>query len=116
MILKLALLALVAAASAMTGIPRAEAGTENGRIDYIKVRDDGLIYFELDGVQSNRPACSEGYTYWMIKDEDSTFGKSQLQLLMAAWLSGRAVTVKGANECTRWPDGEDVRLITVGGD
>ena len=48
---------------------------------------------------------------WMIKDENSVVGKSQLSMLLTVYVSGKTVTVIGDGTCTRWHDGEDVNVI-----
>ena len=88
------------------------AGKQTGTITEIIVRQsDGLHYFHMSGTASNRPACADGHAYWMIRDENSTAGKSQLSLLLAAYMSGKKVIVNGSNKCMRWGDGEDVDSV-----
>ena len=91
---------------------KAFAGTQTGKVKDILVRDDGLHYFYLEGAGTGKPDCAIN-GYWMIKDENSASGKAQFSMLLAAQASGRPVYVKGKNTCTRWPDGEDVSLITL---
>ncbi|WP_246022722.1 hypothetical protein [Cognatilysobacter terrigena] len=88
------------------------ASSQSGQVIKIQVRaSDGLILFYLDGAPSAKPACTNGHTYWMIKDEKSETGKRQLAMLMAARAAGLPVTVLGTGACTRWPDGEDVDSV-----
>jgi hypothetical protein len=90
------------------------AGEATGKVKEILVRDDGLHYFFLDTVAApGKPACAI-YGYWMIKDENSTAGKTQISMLLTAQASGRPLNVRGKNTCTRWYDGEDVALIILG--
>lgn len=106
----LGLLALYAGLIAL-----ATAGTQTGQVTDVFVRaSDGLVYFQLSGTSSDRPACAANHTYWMIKDEKSLTGKQQLAMLMQAQATGQTVAVSGAGTCTRWADGEDtdgIRLI-----
>ena len=76
-------------------------------------RSDGLHWFVLEGVHSNKPSCAANQNYWMIKNENSQAGKTQISMLIAAHSAGRSVAVDGANSCTRWGDGEDADTITA---
>lgn len=90
----------------------AHAGTQEGQVTQIVVRQsDGLHYFYMSGTAVNRATCAEGNTYWMIKDENSVVGKSQLSMLLTAYTSGKTIAVTGAGTCTRWGDGEDLDII-----
>jgi hypothetical protein len=94
-------------------IAGANAGTQTGKVTKLGVRDsDGLVYFILAGSPAGVPACAT-HGYWMIKNENSESGKRQLALLIAAQASGKSVVVMGANTCARWPDGEDVDMLSV---
>ncbi len=92
----------------------AVAGHQTGKVSKLTVRaSDGLIFFELSGGQpGNKPECAK-YSYWMIKDENSTVGKQQYSLLLMAYASGKPVYVDGMGRCSRWGDGEDVNFIRV---
>jgi hypothetical protein len=109
-LLSAALLGLLLALSTSA----AQASEAGGRITYLLVRDaDGVIYFEVDGPRSAKPACATNHNYFMIRDENSATGKRTYALLLSAFLSGRAVDVGGAGVCTRWPDGEDVSYVRL---
>lgn len=89
------------------------AGAQQGHITQLIVRaSDGLIYFYLDGTASGRPACAVN-PYWMLRDENSTAGKHQLALLIAAQATNKVISVTGMNSCARWADGEDVESINI---
>lgn len=88
------------------------AGSQTGKVQTILVREDGLHYVILEGVPVGKPACAT-IGYWMIRDENSAAGKSQLSVLLAAQVSGRVVHVEGRNTCTRWDDGEDISSVQV---
>lgn len=90
------------------------AGTQVGTVKTIMVREsDGLIYFILNGAaKTGSPACA-GLGYWILKNETSLAAKQQYAMILSAQLTGKTVTVEGANACTRWPDGEDVRGISL---
>lgn len=93
--------------------PAAHAGTQEGKIDSIAARtSDGLLIIELTGAASQKPQCAT-HSYWMIKNENSTIGKQQLALLMAAQFSGKTVAIVGTGDCTRWRDGEDIEYVVV---
>jgi predicted lipoprotein with Yx(FWY)xxD motif len=90
------------------------ASEASGRITYLIVRDaDGLIYFEVDGPRSAKPACAANWNYFMIRDENSASGKRTYALLLSAFLSGRTVEVGGTGACTRWLNGEDVAYVQL---
>lgn len=90
------------------------AGSQTGKVTNIIVRQsDGLHYFYMSGTGENRPDCAASHTYWMIKDENSTVGKTQFSMLLTAYASGRTITVAGTNTCTCWGDGEDVNVIQL---
>ncbi|MGO4277690.1 MULTISPECIES: hypothetical protein [unclassified Cupriavidus] len=89
------------------------AGSSSGKITYINVRDDGLVYFALSGAPTNRPGCASASTYFMIKDEKSNIGKQQLALLLTAVGTDKAVSVEGTGQCSRYVDGEDVRFVLL---
>jgi hypothetical protein len=87
------------------------AGSQTGKIAQLYIRaSDGLVYFNLSGPVSGRPACASN-SYWMIKDENSAAGKRQTALLLTARATDQVITVYGSSTCTRWGDGEDVDLI-----
>lgn len=90
----------------------AVAGSQTGKVKTLLVRDDGLHYFVIEGTPSAKPACARN-TYWMIRDENSVAGKSQLSLLLTAQASGKPVQIVGNNLCTRWSDGEDVSSVIL---
>lgn len=67
----------------------------------------------LEGVGVDKPACARN-GYWMIRDENSTRGKAQLSVALAAQASDKPVEIVGKHACTRWPDGEDIAYIMIG--
>ncbi len=93
---------------------QAFAGSQTGKVTSILVRQsDGLHYFYMSGVGENKPDCASSHTYWMIKDENSTVGKTQFSMLLTAYASGKTISVIGTNSCTRWGDGEDLNSIAL---
>lgn len=90
------------------------AGVQTGKVDTLYARADGLHVVTLKGGTSKNssPTCATA-DYWIIKDEDSTYGKSQFSQLLAAKLAGKSVTINGLNTCTRWGDGEDISYIVI---
>lgn len=89
------------------------AGSQAGKVKSILVRDDGLHYVILEGVGSGKPACAT-IGYWMIRDENSAAGKSQLSIFLMAQASDKSVYIEGRNSCTRWDDGEDISSVVIG--
>lgn len=97
----------------MFGYSQGFAGDQTGKVSNISIRaSDGLHFFEVQGASYNKPSCA-GYSYWMIKDEKSAVGKSQIAQIMLAYSTGKSVAIRGSGTCTRWPDGEDVDLIIL---
>ncbi len=88
------------------------AGSQTGKVKNILVRDDGLHYVVIDGIATGKPPCAT-IGYWIIKDENSVYGKSQLSLLMMAFAAQKSVQIEGKNSCTRWDDGEDISAIII---
>ena len=90
------------------------AGHQTGIVTQINVRNDGLHWIHLSGDRGAMPDCTQGrYSYWMIKDENSTYGKSQFSMLLAAYMSQKPVTIYGTGDCTRWGDGEDIKHVQL---
>lgn len=104
--------ALALASSLMT--LTISAGTQTGTVGDVRVRaTDGLHYFYISGQPSNRASCASGTTYWMIRDEESQAGKTQMSMIIAAKMAGNTVSIIGTGSCTRWGDGEDVRDVLL---
>ena len=102
---------LCAVVAAMSATP-VMAGTATGKISSLRTRaTDGLQIVTIQGPFSGRPSCAT-YDYFMIRDEKSEAGKAQFAMLMAAFLSGRTVTIDGAGSCQRWFDGEDISTVS----
>lgn len=96
---------------ALTGT--AIASDQAGKVTNVSIRaSDGIMMANLDGVRSAAPACATR-TYWAIKDESSSAGKSQFAALLAARIAGATVTLVGTGLCTRWPDAEDINWVYV---
>ncbi|WP_459780772.1 hypothetical protein [Photobacterium sp. R1] len=91
----------------------AYAGYVKGTVSKLIVRDDGLHYVYIAGEMRDRAVCAQNQTYWMIKDENSAYGKSQYSMLLAAKASGKEVTVGGTGTCMRWRDGEDIQYVSM---
>ncbi len=90
-----------------------QASEQTGKISNIVVRSDGLHYIIVDGPRiNNRPNCASK-SYWMIKDEESAYGKSQFSMILAAKMSDKTITIYGDNDCHRWGDGEDIKTIEI---
>ena len=90
------------------------ASSQTGKITRLAVRDaDGLIYVELTGARSQKPACAANFSYWMIKNENSETGKRQHATLLAAMLARQTIAITGHATCTRWGDGEDIHIVEV---
>ncbi len=91
------------------------AGEQTGKISQIIVRSsDNLHYFILEGASINKPSCAK-MNYWMIRDENSAAGKTQISMLLSAHAQQKAIRIVGSGSCTRWHDGEDVDVIFLSG-
>jgi hypothetical protein len=89
-----------------------EASSAQGRVTVLIARGtDGLLYVEIEGAPSNRPACASDTRYYMVRDENSSGGKSQFAMLMSAYISGVPVSINGTGLCSRWVDGEDIDTV-----
>ncbi|WP_305840223.1 hypothetical protein [Photobacterium leiognathi] len=90
------------------------AGEQTGKIGTFYARaSDNLHLVQLVGDQSkNKPSCASNH-YWLIKDEHSTTGKSQISQILAAKMANKTVIIYGLNTCSRWPDGEDINYIVI---
>lgn len=88
----------------------AASGSQSGKVKDIVVRNDGLHWFILDGTRHDMPPCAK-FSYWMIEDEKSDYGKSQFSMLLTAYLSNSTISVAGTGTCSRWRDGESVKSI-----
>ncbi|MBB3006214.1 hypothetical protein [Cupriavidus alkaliphilus] len=93
-------------------VSHAMAGTAVGKVTKLNVRE-GLVYFTLSGAAVGRPGCAVNTQYFMIKDENSSVGRQQIALLLTAMSSDKLITADGANQCTKWGDGEDLRQIVI---
>lgn len=92
----------------------ANAGLIRGPVANVIVRQsDGLSYVEISGTETGRPVCGVTTTYFMIKDENSQAGKTQLAILLSAKLSGQTVEITGTGTCIRWIDGEDIEIVNL---
>lgn len=92
----------------------AYAGTVEGKVKSLVVRaSDGLHYVVIEGAFTDRAACAQNTSYWMITDEHSDAGKSQLAMLLSAYMSGKSVLVQGTGSCNRWTDGEDILVVLL---
>ena len=89
------------------------AGEVTGTVTSLLVRQsDGLTYFTVSGTATGKPTCATN-SYWIIQDETSEAGKKLYALVMAAKIAEKQINVVGANTCTRWGDGEDVKYVQL---
>lgn len=97
---------------AIAFVANAYAGSQAGQVKWFRVRQsDNLHYLMLEGAKADSPACAT-QSYWIIKDENSVAAKTQVSMIIAAYMAGKAITIQGANTCTRWGDGEDINIVT----
>lgn len=74
---------------------------------------DGLQAVTFNGVATTRPACAASTGYYLVKDENSTTGKTQYAQLLSAQLTGRSVYLVGTGTCTRSGDAEDILYVEI---
>jgi hypothetical protein len=98
----------LSSANAMAG------GVVGTVVDIVTRASDGLIYVDISGTPTGQPACAT-HSYFIIMNETSAAGQKQYALLLVAKASGLSVSIGGNNTCTRWPDGEDINIITLTG-
>jgi hypothetical protein len=92
----------------------ANANEVEGKVNPLTVREsDQLHYVVVDGAVSRRAPCASHTSYYMIVDEHSDAGKTQMAVLLSAYMSGKSVMVIGTGSCTRWVDGEDILAVTL---
>ena len=92
--------------------PNAFAGEITGKISRLLSRSDGLHWVYISGSVSGKPACSL-YSAFAIKDENSTYGKTQISQLMTAYASGQEIKIYGDNVCTRYSTAEDILTVEL---
>jgi len=85
---------------------------QTGNIKSIQALADGRIMVFMVDERSEKPDCAT-YPYWFIADENSTAGKTQLSILLAAHSAKRKVTITGSGQCTRWVDGENINSVEL---
>lgn len=89
------------------------ASSQTAIIKHIIVRhSDGLQYIYLHGTRDNKPSCARG-EYWMIGDENSVAGKTQMSIILLAYASNKKVKITGTGNCSRWRDGETIDMIQL---
>ncbi|MDP5278255.1 hypothetical protein Q9Q95_04905 [Sphingomonas sp. DG1-23] len=92
----------------------AQANSSEGKVKSLVVRaSDGLQYVVIESAFSGRAACAANTSYYMIADEHSDAGKSQMAILLSAYMSGKSVLIEGSGTCTRWTDGEDILVVLL---
>ena len=85
---------------------------QTGKIKSIQALNDGRTIVFMTEERSTKPSCAT-YPYWFIADENSTAGKTQISLLLAAHAAKRDITIKGTGTCVRWVDGEDISSVEL---
>ncbi len=91
------------------------SSTQEGTIDWIDIRENGVVHFSLIGTRTTVVGtCAEANPhFWVIKDENSQAGKYQMSVILAAKLSQNIISITGTGLCTRITDGEDVRNLLI---
>lgn len=93
---------------------QAFAAERYGRVKEINVRaSDGMTWIVIEGhVSGTAPQCAT-HDYMMIRDENSAGGKSQIAILLSAFMAKINVQIQGNMTCNRWGDGEDIENISL---
>jgi hypothetical protein len=81
-------------------------------ISDIYIASDGWAWIGTGIDNNNGLACGVGNKEWMAANTNTAAGKAMLAVSQAALLSGRTVTLKGANTCTG-PGGTVEVLATI---
>ncbi|GGP20676.1 hypothetical protein [Silvimonas iriomotensis] len=93
------------------------AGSARGQLESVKVSaaGNGLVWFSLYPNETvySRPDCAKEKRTYAIPDENSTIGKQQIALLVAAKDSGRTVAILGYDYCKKRSHSEDVEQIIM---
>ena len=85
---------------------------QTGIIKSIQALNDGRTIEFMETARSERPSCAT-YPYWFIANENTTAGKTQISILLAAHAAKRSITIKGTGACSRWSDGEDISSVEI---
>ena len=85
---------------------------QTGLIESVEAIADGRTLVTMVESRAGKPVCAT-YNYWFISDENSSAGKSQLSLLLAAHMAKREILISGQGQCRRWVDGEDIFQVKV---
>jgi hypothetical protein len=94
------------AGSAAAGtVTRVMPNTSNG------TNGEGVFFFFLSSTHTGAPACHNQGTRWVV-DLGKTSGTAIQAVVLGAYLSGKTITVYGANICNIWGDTESVSAIT----
>ncbi len=91
------------------------AGDQVGIVSQFIARgSDNLHLVILQGTpHNNKPACAKNYDYWMIANENSAAGKTQISMIMTALAQQKELIITGTNTCSRWGDGESIENIII---
>ncbi|MGN6527612.1 MAG: hypothetical protein ACTHL8_14585 [Burkholderiaceae bacterium] len=69
----------------------------------------GVLYIEETSVtKGGLPACATRNILRLTVDQTSTEGKEQYAMLLAAWYTGRTLSITGLGQCT--PEGDELIL------
>lgn len=88
----------------------AQAGSANGKVKRLMAHVHNVVFFDLDGESTGRPACSTQSTQWALSLTTNT-GKAMYALLLSAHAQGKAVGVQGTGACGAWGDREEPLFI-----
>ena len=105
-LLKVAALLLIAPLARATGIEIGTVKFDYGQI-FSTSSHPGYTFFSLlGGTRTDRPACAT-QTHWVINNAYPA-AKFQVNVLLAASLTGKRVRVQGTGDCAVWSDSETV--------
>jgi hypothetical protein len=105
-LLRIAALLLIAPAAHATGIEIGTVKFEYGQI-FSTPSHPGYTFFSLaGGTRTDRPACAT-VARWVINNAWPA-AKFQVNVLLAAALTGKRVRVQGTGDCAAWGDTETV--------
>lgn len=85
---------------------------QTGLIKSIQALNDGRTIIFMVETRADKPSCA-AFPYWFIANENSTAGKTQVSILLAAHAAKRSVKIVGTGQCSRWSDGEDISSVEI---
>lgn len=107
--LKLAALPLLAAFPSI-----ASADATSGYISGIlTLKGDHSVLFNQSGTNTSVPGCGTNYSQRWSIDASTSFGQSQLALILSAYALHKPVLILGTGDCSAHSDTQTVELMVI---